>query len=50
VHRELLGSGVVIVEGLDLREAPAGHYTLWCLPLKIRDGDGGPARAVLVGD
>lgn len=50
VHRELLGAGVVIVEGLDLREAPAGRYTLWCLPLKIRDGDGGPARAVLVSD
>ena len=50
VHRELLGSGVVIVEGLDLREAPAGRYTLWCLPLKIRDGDGGPSRVVLVGD
>ena len=50
VHRELLGAGVVIVEGLDLREAPAGRYTLWCLPLKIRDGDGGPARAILVKD
>ena len=50
VHLELLGSGVIILEGLDLREAPAGSYTLWCLPLKIQDGDGGPARAVLVGD
>jgi arylformamidase len=50
VHRELLGSGVVIVEGLDLRETPAGRYTLWCLPLKIRDGDGGPARVILVKD
>jgi arylformamidase len=50
VHLELLGSGVVILEGLDLREAPAGSYTLWCLPLKIREGDGGPARAILVSD
>jgi arylformamidase len=40
----------VIVEGLDLRDVPAGRYTLWCLPLKIRDGDGGPARVVLVAD
>jgi arylformamidase len=50
VHRMLLGANVVIVEGLDLREAFPGPYTLWCLPLKIRDGDGGPARAVLVTD
>ncbi len=50
VHRALLGAGVVIVEGLDLREAPIGRSVLWCLPLKIRDGDGGPARAVLVTD
>ena len=50
VHRTLLGANVAIVEGLDLREVHAGVYTLWCLPLKIRDGDGGPARAVLVSD
>ena len=28
--------------------SPAGRYTLWCLPLKIPRGDGGPARVVLV--
>ncbi len=50
VHRTLLGAGIVVVEGLDLREAPPGRYTLWCLPLKIRDGDGGPARVVLLAD
>jgi arylformamidase len=50
VHRGLLGANVVIVEGLDLRDVPAGRYTLWCLPLRILDGDGGPARAVLVAD
>lgn len=50
VHRTLLGAGIAIVEGLDLRDAPAGRYTLWCLPLKLRDGDGGPARVVLVAD
>lgn len=50
VHRALLGSDVVIVEGLDLREAPLGVSTIWCLPLKLRDGDGGPARVVLVTD
>jgi arylformamidase len=47
VHKELLGNGVVIVEGLDLGGVAAGTYTLMCLPLKIIDGDGGPARALL---
>lgn len=50
VHRALLGTGIAVVEGLDLRDVPAGRYTLWCLPLKLRDGDGGPARVVLVAD
>ena len=47
VHWMLLGANVVIVEGLDLTAVPAGDYELLCLPLKIRDGDGGPARVVL---
>jgi arylformamidase len=46
-HWTLLGAGVVIVEGLDLDEVPPGDYELICLPLKIKDGDGGPARVVL---
>ena len=50
VHRALLGANIAIVEGLDLREVPAGRYVLWCLPLKIEEGDGGPARVVLVAD
>jgi arylformamidase len=48
VHHILLENGVVIVEGLNLSEAEPGEYTLACLPLKIVDGDGGPARALLV--
>ena len=48
-HELLLGKGVVIIEGLDLREVPAGIYELICLPLKIAEGsgDGAPARVVL---
>ena len=48
-HLALLGSGVVIVEGLDLRGVEPGLYELICLPLKIAagSGDGAPARAVL---
>jgi len=48
-HETLLSSGVVIVEGLDLREVEGGDYELICLPLKLAGGtgDGAPARAVL---
>jgi len=48
VHHILLENGVVIVEGLDLGNIEPGAYTLVCLPLKVVDGDGGPARAVLI--
>ena len=46
-HRTLLEAGVVVVEGLDLRPAPAGRYELVCLPLRIEGADGAPARALL---
>jgi arylformamidase len=48
-HTVLLSHGIVIVEGLDLREVTTGVYELICLPLKIASGtgDGAPARAVL---
>jgi arylformamidase len=47
VHTILLGAGVVVIEGLDLSCAPAGHYELICLPMKIADAEGAPVRAVL---
>src|SRR6266550_889014 len=48
-HEVLLSNGVIIIEGLDLREVDAGVYELICLPLKIAggSGDGAPARGVL---
>lgn len=46
-HLALLENDVVIVEGLDLHEVPPGDYELICLPIKIKDGDGGPARVIL---
>jgi len=48
VHRILLDNGVVILEGLNLTEVAAGSYELVCLPLKIVEGDGAPARAILI--
>jgi arylformamidase len=47
-HRELLGAGVVPVEGLDLREVDPGEYTFVCLPLDVVGSDGAPARAILI--
>jgi arylformamidase len=47
-HRALLGSGIVIVEGLDLSRVPAGLCKLVCLPLKIEGGDGAPARVLVI--
>ena len=49
-HRELLGAGVVPVEGLDLRRVEPGIYRLVCLPLRLVGSDGAPARAVLIRD
>ena len=49
-HRTLLGAGIAAIEGLDLREVEPGLYRLACLPLRIVDSDGAPARAVLIRD
>ena len=50
VHTALLQAGVVIVEGLDLSDVPAGEYELVCLPLKLIGVDGSPCRAILIAD
>ena len=47
VHQTLLDAGIVIVEGLNLADVPLGDYELICLPLKIKDADGAPARVLL---
>ncbi len=49
VHITLLEKEVVILEGIDLREVPAGDYNLICAPLKYdgATGDGSPARTML---
>jgi arylformamidase len=46
-HQRLLGAEVIVVEGVDLREVPAGEYELICLPLRLAGLDGSPVRAVL---
>jgi arylformamidase len=46
-HEALLGAGIWVIEGLDLSEVEPGEYELICLPLKVQDSDGAPARAIL---
>lgn len=48
-HQILLKAGIVIVEGLNLAEVSQGRYTLYCLPIKLANCDGAPARAILIG-
>ncbi len=49
-HIALLGTGVIIIEGLRLAHVEAGKYFLCCLPLAIQGGDAAPARAILLAD
>jgi arylformamidase len=49
VHQRILGEGIPILEGANLRDVPEGRYTLYAFPLKIQGGEGAPVRAVLVG-
>ena len=46
-HHALLEAGIWIIEGLNLSGIEPGIYELICLPLKIEDADGAPARAIL---
>jgi arylformamidase len=48
-HQILLEAKVVILEGLNLADVKAGWYELICLPLKLVDAEGAPARVVLRG-
>jgi arylformamidase len=49
-HLAFLRAGVVILEGLDLRDVPPGPCQLVCLPMLIEGADGAPARAILIRD
>ncbi|HET9346675.1 MAG TPA: cyclase family protein [Candidatus Limnocylindrales bacterium] len=46
-HRSLLSAGVVILEGLDLREVEPGPVDLLCLPIRLVASDGVPARVLV---
>ena len=46
-HRSLMGSGVIIMEGLQLKDIKAGQYFMVAAPLKIQNTDASPARVLL---
>jgi arylformamidase len=48
-HKILLEAGIVVLEGINLHSVSKGRYTIYCLPMKLVDSDGAPARAILVG-
>ena len=46
-HQALLKASIWVIEGLDFSQVEPGEYELICLPLKVKRGDGAPARAIL---
>ena len=46
-HRALLGAGVTILEGADLRNVAPGPIELLCLPIRLIGSDGVPARVLV---
>lgn len=46
-HHLLLRNNVIILEGLNLHQVPAGDYELIALPLKLKGADGAPTGVVL---
>lgn len=47
-HKSLLGAGVIIIEGLRLKDIEPGHYLLFAAPLKIAGAEAAPIRALLI--
>jgi arylformamidase len=46
-HRTLMGNGVIIMEGLQLKDIEEGEYFMVASPLKIQNTDASPARVLL---
>lgn len=48
VHLELLGAGVILLEGIRLSEVSEGAYLLNAAPLNLGGAEGAPCRAILI--
>ena len=49
-HKTLLGNGIFIIESLSkaVKQFVGSRILLVCMPIKLQDGDGAPARVVAV--
>ncbi len=47
-HNAIFENDMAILEGIVLDQIPEGQYILSALPLKIKDADASPVRAVLI--
>jgi arylformamidase len=47
-HKILMSRGIIIIEGLRLKDVDPGEYLMCALHIKIRGADGAPARVVLM--
>jgi len=50
IHELILGSGIAVVENVDLSGVEDRDYTLCAFPIKYGDCDGAPVRAVLIAE
>lgn len=48
VHKILLRQGIVLLEGVVLKDVPEGKYLLSAAPLNLAGADGAPCRACLI--
>ncbi len=48
VHYEMLGAGIVLLEGIRLKDVKTGVYLLNAAPLNLGGSDGAPCRAILI--
>lgn len=46
-HKQLLGSGIIIIEGLQLKDVEVGEYLMVAAPLKFQGVEAAPARVLL---
>lgn len=47
VHEAFLGNGIWLIEGINLSGLRPGPYEVICLPLRLENGDAGPARCIV---
>lgn len=47
VHQAVLGHNAFVLENLDLRDVPVGHYELLAAPLAVHGADAAPVRALV---